>query len=176
MDKFEQQFETLDVRTGYMDAAMDSCVVFCVLFCTVASLSRHSVCSRSSMASTMPVESVDNLMMEIGSEANLNVADLFASNGLAVPTGKVATGATAAPAGPARGLSCYLLAHVPYRHDGCVTVCQRWWRWGQPQVVRHQRVLMSPPLGLPDQRVAAAVEEVAVAYPQLIPLGILQLA
>jgi hypothetical protein len=26
MDKFEQQFETLDVRTGYMDAAMDSCV------------------------------------------------------------------------------------------------------------------------------------------------------
>ena len=23
MDKFESQFETLDVRTGYMDAAMD---------------------------------------------------------------------------------------------------------------------------------------------------------
>lgn len=56
--------------------------------------------TRSSLSTTTPIDQVDSLMMEIGSEANINVADMFARAGQ--PLSAAAVSATAAPAAAAR--------------------------------------------------------------------------
>lgn len=63
---------------------------------------------RSSLSTTTPLDQVDGLMMEIGSEANLNVADLFARAGQ--PLSATALGATAAPTTAAPRSECVRLS------------------------------------------------------------------
>merc|ERR1711933_352121 len=54
MDKFEQQFEDLDVKTQYMDGVMNS-----------------------TTATTTPVDQVDNLIKQVADENDLKLGDAF---------------------------------------------------------------------------------------------------
>ena len=58
MDKFEQQFEDLDVKTGYMEATMNS-----------------------TTAVSTPAEQVDELIGKVADENNLQLGDAFAEAG-----------------------------------------------------------------------------------------------
>ena len=54
MDKFESQFETMDVQTGVMDQAMEN-----------------------SMATSTPPDQVDDLVSQVASEHNLDLNEKF---------------------------------------------------------------------------------------------------
>ncbi|EDQ91200.1 uncharacterized protein MONBRDRAFT_17929 [Monosiga brevicollis MX1] len=58
MDKFESQFEELDVRTGVMDNAMSS-----------------------AFASSAPEDQIDNLLQQVADESNMDLAAAFAPAG-----------------------------------------------------------------------------------------------
>merc|ERR1712176_348741 len=58
MDKFEQQFEDLDVKTQYMDGVMNS-----------------------TTATTTPVDQVDNLIKQVADENNLELGEAFTEAG-----------------------------------------------------------------------------------------------
>ena len=62
MDKFEQQFEDLDVKTQYMEGSMNA-----------------------TTATSTPAEQVDSLIQLVADENNLELGDAFASAG---PVGK----------------------------------------------------------------------------------------
>ena len=62
MDKFEQQFEDLDVKTQYMEGTMNA-----------------------TTASTTPAEQVDNLISQVADANNLELGEAFAQAG---PVGK----------------------------------------------------------------------------------------
>merc|ERR1711935_962178 len=62
MDKFEQQFEDLDVKTQYMEGTMNA-----------------------TTASTTPAEQVDGLISRVADENNLELGDAFSEAG---PVGK----------------------------------------------------------------------------------------
>lgn len=63
MDKFEQQFEDLDVKAAYMDQAMNS-----------------------TTASATPVDQVDELVKMVADENNLKLGEAFGDLG---PVGKI---------------------------------------------------------------------------------------
>lgn len=73
MDKFEQQFDSLDVRSGYMEDAIDS-----------------------TTALSTPDDQVHALMQEVAAQNGLEVAAEMDSFG---PLGTVTAASTAAPAG-----------------------------------------------------------------------------
>lgn len=58
MDKFEQQFEDLDVKTGYMESTMNA-----------------------TTASSTPAEQVDELISKVADENNLELGDAFSEAG-----------------------------------------------------------------------------------------------
>jgi charged multivesicular body protein 1 len=58
MDKFEQQFEDLDVKTGYMESTMNA-----------------------TTASSTPAEQVDELISKVADENNLELGEAFTSVG-----------------------------------------------------------------------------------------------
>lgn len=62
MDKFEQQFEDLDVKTQYMEGTMNA-----------------------TTASSTPAEQVDDLISQVADANNLELGDAFAEAG---PVGK----------------------------------------------------------------------------------------
>lgn len=62
MDKFEQQFEDMDVKTQYMEGTMNA-----------------------TTATTTPAEQVDNLIMMVADENNLELGEAFSDAG---PVGK----------------------------------------------------------------------------------------
>jgi charged multivesicular body protein 1 len=62
MDRFEQQFEDMDVKTGYMDDAMNA-----------------------TTATTTPAEQVDELIKMVADENNLELGEAFSEAG---PVGK----------------------------------------------------------------------------------------
>mmetsp|Transcript_10946 Transcript_10946/g.18172 ORF Transcript_10946/g.18172 Transcript_10946/m.18172 type:complete len:118 (+) Transcript_10946:535-888(+) len=63
MDKFEQQFEDLDVKAAYMDQAMNA-----------------------TTANTTPVDQVDDLVKMVADENNLELGEAFSDLG---PVGKI---------------------------------------------------------------------------------------
>lgn len=63
MDKFEQQFEDLDVKAAYMDQAMNS-----------------------TTANATPVDQVDELVKMVADENNLQLGEAFSDLG---PVGKI---------------------------------------------------------------------------------------
>ena len=63
MDKFEQQFEDLDVKAAYMDQAMNA-----------------------TTANATPVDQVDQLVMMVADENNLELGEAFGDLG---PVGKI---------------------------------------------------------------------------------------
>jgi charged multivesicular body protein 1 len=65
MEKFEQQFEDLDVKTQYMEGTMNA-----------------------TTASTTPVEQVDSLISRVADENNLELGEAFSQAG---PVGKKVT-------------------------------------------------------------------------------------
>ena len=73
MDKFEQQFEDLDVKTQYMEGAMNA-----------------------TTATSTPAEQVDELISRVADENNLELGEAFTSAG---PIGKTAP-ASKEPAAP----------------------------------------------------------------------------
>eukprot|EP00567_Pseudictyota_dubia_P000561 CAMPEP_0197466188 /NCGR_PEP_ID=MMETSP1175-20131217/64919_1 /TAXON_ID=1003142 /ORGANISM="Triceratium dubium, Strain CCMP147" /LENGTH=204 /DNA_ID=CAMNT_0043002219 /DNA_START=2513 /DNA_END=3127 /DNA_ORIENTATION=- len=72
MDKFEAQFEDLDVKTQYMEGAMNA-----------------------TTATTTPAEQVDELITMVADENNLELGETFAEMG---PVGKIKEPTEAAPA------------------------------------------------------------------------------
>ena len=58
MDKFEQQFEDLDVKTGYMESTMNA-----------------------TTASTTPAEQVDELISKVADENQLELGEAFTQAG-----------------------------------------------------------------------------------------------
>ena len=73
MDKFEQQFEDLDVKTQYMEGTMNA-----------------------TTATSTPAEQVDELIGKVADENNLELGEAFTRAG---PVGKKAPAVTAKPAG-----------------------------------------------------------------------------
>lgn len=75
MDKFEQSFEDMDVRSAYVEGAMNS-----------------------STTAAMPEEQVDELMRMVADQHNIAMGEKFGSaSGAAVPGAAQAAGAAAAP-------------------------------------------------------------------------------
>merc|ERR1712224_138614 len=83
LDKFEKQFEDMDVVSGYMSDAMGS-----------------------STACATPEDEVDSLMQEVADEHGLD----FKKDIAAAPDTEVTTTATAAPAGAEEDLAARLEA------------------------------------------------------------------
>lgn len=71
MDKFEQQFEDLDVKTGYMEQTMNS-----------------------TTAVSTPAEQVDELISKVADENNLELGEAFTEAG---PVGTKTPAVTAKP-------------------------------------------------------------------------------
>merc|ERR1719164_188231 len=75
MDKFEQSFEDMDVRSEYIEGAMNS-----------------------STTAAMPEEQVDELMRMVADQHNIAMGEKFGSaSGAAVPGAAQASGAAAQP-------------------------------------------------------------------------------
>jgi charged multivesicular body protein 1 len=72
MDKFEQQFEDVDVQTQYMDTAMNQTTTL-----------------------STPADQVDSLIQEVAEQHGLEVAEKF---GVAIPAAPTAAPAAAVPA------------------------------------------------------------------------------
>ena len=75
MAKFEAQFEDIEVSTTTMDQAMDK-----------------------SVASTAPPERVDAMIQEVADRHGLEVSEMLASSGTAVPTARPVVATSAVPA------------------------------------------------------------------------------
>merc|ERR1719198_677445 len=73
MDKFEQSFEDMDVRSEYVEQAMNS-----------------------STTAAMPEEQVDELMQMVADEHGLQMGDVFkTAKGVGMPTAQASGGAAA---------------------------------------------------------------------------------